>query len=80
MFARFTAISGRLSWNRIAGGHELRAEKMRLVAEGLEMQNGNIRVRERSVNGKPATDGSIRLDEIKIDEIEEPIDDTDFRA
>lgn len=63
------SLSGRLSWNRIAGGHELRAEKLRLVAEGLEMQNGNIRVRERSVNGKPATDGSIRLDEISLEQL-----------
>jgi uncharacterized protein (TIGR02099 family) len=63
------SLSGRLAWTRIADGHEMHAEKLRLLAEGLEMQNGNVRVRERTVDGKQTTDGSVRLDEISLEQL-----------
>ncbi|MDR2874581.1 MAG: TIGR02099 family protein [Methylobacillus sp.] len=62
-------LSGRLSWQKIENGHEIRAEKLRLLAEGLEMQNGNARYRERMVDDKPTTDGSLRLDEISLEQL-----------
>lgn len=62
-------LSGRLAWNRIADGHEMHAEKLRLLAEGLEMQNGDVRFRERTVDGKQSTEGSVRLDEISLEQL-----------
>lgn len=65
----FKLLSGRLSWLKVEGGHEMRAEKLRLLAEGLEMHNGNARYRDRIVDGKENTDGSIRLDEISLEQL-----------
>lgn len=63
------SLTGRLAWSRLADGQEMRAEKIRLVAEGLEMQNGNVRVRNRTVKGKETAEGSIRLDEISLEQL-----------
>lgn len=63
------SLSGRLAWARKPDGHEMRAEKIKLVSEGLEMQNGNIRVLNRTVNGKAVAEGSIRLDEISLEQL-----------
>lgn len=63
------SLSGRLAWARIADGQEIHAEKLRLLADGLEMQNGNIRFRERTINGKETTDGNVQLDEISLEQL-----------
>ncbi|MEZ0245809.1 MAG: YhdP family protein [Methylophilaceae bacterium] len=63
------SLTGRLSWARMADGQEMRAERIKLVSEGLEMQNGNVRVRNRLDNGKELTEGSIRLDEISLEQL-----------
>lgn len=63
------SLTGRLSWTRMADGQEMRAEHIKLVSEGLEMQNGNVRVRNRLAKGKELAEGSIRLDEISLEQL-----------
>ncbi|MEZ0237353.1 MAG: YhdP family protein, partial [Methylophilaceae bacterium] len=63
------SLSGRLSWTRMADGQEMRAERIKLASDGLDMQNGNVRVRNRQQNGKQLAEGSIRLDEISLEQL-----------
>lgn len=62
-------LSGRLTWSRLADGQELRAERLRLAAAGLQMQDGNLRVRNRQVNGQPRVEGSIQLADIGLEQL-----------
>lgn len=62
-------LSGRLSWKRLAGGQEVHAERVRLSAAGLDMRNGDVRVRNRLVNGKELAEGSVRLDDISLEQL-----------
>ena len=63
------SLSGRLSWTRMVDGQEMRAERIKLVSDGLDMQNGNVRFRNRQQNGKQLAEGSIRLDEISLEQL-----------
>jgi uncharacterized protein (TIGR02099 family) len=63
------SLTGRLSWSRIDGGEEMRAENIKLASEGLDMRNGNVLVRQHMKEGKELTEGSIRLDEISLEQL-----------
>ncbi|HZV98891.1 MAG TPA: YhdP family protein, partial [Methylophilaceae bacterium] len=61
-------LSGRLKWTEYADGQEMRAERIKMVsADGLNMQNGNIGIRERSSGGKQSVEGDVRLDELQLE-------------
>ncbi|HWT29145.1 MAG TPA: DUF3971 domain-containing protein, partial [Methylophilaceae bacterium] len=65
--ATLNNLSGRLAWIRHSDGQEVRAEGIKIAtAGGLNMQNGNASVRERKVDGKDQVEGSIKLDEIRL--------------
>jgi uncharacterized protein (TIGR02099 family) len=66
--ANLKSLSGRLIWTRHDDGQELRAEKVKIVtADGLNMQNGKLGIRERLVSGKEQIEGNVELDEIKLE-------------
>lgn len=61
-------LSGRLKWTQHADGQELRAEHLKLAtADGLNMQNGTIGIREQRIAGKQWLQGDFRLDEINLE-------------
>lgn len=60
-------LSGRLIWNLHKDGQEIKAEHMKIAADGgLNMQNGKISYREKLVNGKNQAEGKVVLDEIEL--------------
>jgi uncharacterized protein (TIGR02099 family) len=65
--ARFDSLSGRLSWQKLVDGQQLRAEKIRLTAGKLEMRDGNVQLRERKVDGKIVNEGDVRLSNIGLE-------------
>lgn len=68
--AELSNLSGRLSWQRLAQGQELHAEKLRLsTSEGLDMRNGQVRVRAETAGGRTQTEGDIRLDEVNLEHV-----------
>ncbi|WP_221765338.1 YhdP family protein [Methyloradius palustris] len=65
--ATLNNLSGRLSWIKYDDGQEVKAERIKaLTSDGLNMQNGNLALRERSADGKEWTEGSIQLDEVEL--------------
>lgn len=60
-------LSGRLVWDKLDNGQQLRAENIRLVtADGLNMQDGNGSVIQTTVDGKQWLQGELALDEIQL--------------
>jgi len=65
---RIQSLSGRLGWQRLADGQELRGERLRLAtAEGFGMRQGALRVRSRLADGKESLDGEISVDELELE-------------
>jgi len=63
-------FSGRLEWMEHADGQEIRANRIKIASpNGLNIKNGKITLRERLVAGKESVEGSINLDEIRLDAI-----------
>jgi len=66
--ATLNNLSGRLSWIKYDDGQEIKAERIKaLTTDGLNMQNGNLALRERNAEGKEWTEGSIQLDEVQLE-------------
>ncbi len=64
-----SSLAGRLSWTRLADGQELRAERLRLAAEGLSLQDGQLRLLNREVAGKPRVEGSVQLADVRLEQL-----------
>ncbi len=63
-------LSGRLMWFQHADGQELRAERIKITtADGLNVQNGKLGVRERLIAGKQLIEGNVALDEINLESV-----------
>jgi uncharacterized protein (TIGR02099 family) len=61
-------LSGRLMWFQHTDGQELRAERIKIAtADGLNIQNGRLGVRERLIAGKQLIEGNVALDEINLE-------------
>lgn len=68
--ATLNSLSGRLIWLQHSDGQEIRAERIKAAtAGGLNMQNGNGTLRERTVEGKELVEGSLKLDEIRLESL-----------
>lgn len=68
--AVLNSLSGRLRWKQRSDGQEISAEQLKIVtADGLHMQNGQLAMRERLINGKQSLEGNVKLDEIKLDSL-----------
>ncbi|HLD08764.1 MAG TPA: DUF3971 domain-containing protein, partial [Methylophilaceae bacterium] len=68
--ANLSNLSGRLMWFQHTDGQELRAERIRIAtADGLNIQNGKLGVRERLIAGKQLIEGNVALDEIKLESV-----------
>jgi uncharacterized protein (TIGR02099 family) len=66
--ATFESLSGRLKFTRHDDGQELLAESIKIsTADGLNMQNGKVNIRERLVAGKEQIEGNVELDEITLE-------------
>lgn len=66
--AMLDSLSGRLKWTQHIDGQEIRAEHIKIAtAGGLNMQNGNVGIRERLIAGKEWTEGDVQLDEIRLE-------------
>ncbi|ABE50012.1 YhdP family protein [Methylobacillus flagellatus] len=64
---RLEKLSGRLTWIKHADGQELMAENLKIVTpSGLDMQHGQIALRERHDGEKQSLEGSVALDEISL--------------
>jgi uncharacterized protein (TIGR02099 family) len=65
--ARLNNLSGRLAWLLHKDGQEFKAERIKIdTAGGLNMQNGNATFRERKIDGKELIEGTLKLDEIRL--------------
>lgn len=65
--AALQTLSGRLGWTRLPDGHQLQAQHIKMVtADGLNMQDGNGSVSQRTVDGKKRTEGEVTLDETQL--------------
>ncbi|MGY1490059.1 YhdP family protein [Methylobacillus pratensis] len=64
---RLEKLSGRLTWIKHNDGQELVAENLKIVTpSGLDMQNGQVALRERHAGEKQSLEGNIALDEISL--------------
>lgn len=64
---RLEKLSGRLTWIKRNDGQELVGENLKIVTpNGLDMQNGQIALRERHAAEKQSLEGNITLDEISL--------------
>ena len=63
-------LSARFYWKRMTDGQEIRAERVKLVSDGLHLQNGKMRLRNRLVDNKERTEGSIFLDSVNLEQLE----------
>jgi len=65
---RLSQLSGRLKWIRHENGEEFRAQNIKLaMADGLNMQDGNLGWREHAAANGKSIDGDIQLDEIRLE-------------
>ncbi len=65
---RIQSLSGRLGWQRLEDGLELRGERLRMTTvEGFGMQQGKLRVRSRLANGKELLDGEISVEDLEVE-------------
>lgn len=61
-------LSGRLKWIRHDDGQEIRAQQVKLAtADGMNMQDGNFGLRERSVAEQSLIEGDAQFDEIQLE-------------
>lgn len=60
-------VAGRLAWDRLKDGSELRASKITLSSGGLQMQDGELKLVERSVNGVHRIAGALQLENIGLE-------------
>lgn len=68
--ASLDQLSGRLKWRQYDDGQEISGERITLrTSDGLNMQKGKIRIRERDNAGKQTTEGEIALDELRLESI-----------
>ncbi|HYG31616.1 MAG TPA: YhdP family protein, partial [Methylophilaceae bacterium] len=65
---RLSQLSGRLRWIRHENGDEFRAQRVKLaMADGLNMQDGNLGWREQVTTNGKSIEGDIQLDEIRLE-------------
>jgi uncharacterized protein (TIGR02099 family) len=62
-------LTTRITWNRLQNGQELRAESIQLKAGNLDLRNGNMLVRNHKNAGLEISEGSVRLDDIDIEQV-----------
>lgn len=63
-------LSGRLHWERLTQGQELKADRLRLsTPDGLDMRNGQVRIRSEEIKGTQRMEGNIRLDEVNLEHL-----------
>ncbi|MCB5187163.1 TIGR02099 family protein [Methylobacillus caricis] len=61
-------LSGRLTWTKHSDGQELGAEKLKIATpSGLDMQSGNVVIRERKQGNKETLEGKMTLDEVQLE-------------
>lgn len=61
-------LSGRLRWVRHEDGQEIRAQQIKLAtADGMNMQDGNIGLRERNTAGQKTIEGDAQFDQIQLE-------------
>lgn len=62
------SLSGRLGWQRLADGQELRGERLKFAtADGFGMKQGQLRVANHERNGKESLEGEASLDELNLE-------------
>lgn len=65
--ADLNTLSGRLVWTAHDDGEALQVDRIRLVgASGLTLSNGMVNVRERRIDGRDVTEGSVRLNSVDL--------------
>lgn len=63
------SLAGRLRWTRLADGQELHAQRLRLAAQDLALQEGEVRLRNRDIAGKSSVEGSVRLADVRLEQL-----------
>lgn len=60
-------LSGRLFWKRYPDGQQMRAERINVdSADGLNIDNGLIDLRQGELNGKPRIEGDVQLTQFNL--------------
>lgn len=67
--SELSSLTGRVHWTRLTDGQELRAERLRLAAEGISLQDGELRLANRDVGGKVSVEGDVRLADIRLEQL-----------
>lgn len=61
-------LSGRLAWQRLADGQEIRGERLKLATQtGFGLKQGALRITTRTQDGKETLEGEASLDEIMLE-------------
>lgn len=62
------SLSGRLDWKRLADGQEIHGARLKLAtSSGFSMQQGELRVKALTLDGKETLEGEVALEDIELE-------------